>query len=201
MARAETVAVAIPPKVAEVVGQRVDGVDADEPEGDLLRVAVEAIEVAENLGVGRALRCRELFPNTALDKMAVRVLARVAKWTRSVPSSTRCGWPCRVAEEDCRRREARGRFGSQRSDVADSRCRRPVGQPGFQCEAESPSVGDDGRVRHPAQPGVDLFLEVGGGQRQRVSGIVAFGDEAFGQVHQDVPARAAQEVGGQRVGA
>ena len=144
MARTKSVSVAIPSEVANVVGQGVDGVDADEPASDLLRVAIETVQVPENLGVSVPLCGRELVPNTASDEVAMSVLARAAEWAWATASGSRGRWQCCVAEKYRRSREARRCLGGQRSDVADGGRRRSVGQPGFQFEAESPSVGHDG---------------------------------------------------------
>ena len=78
VARTEPMSVAIPSKIANVVGHGVDGVDPNQPLGDLLRMAIETVQVAKNPRVSVPLRGRKLVPDAASDEMAVGVHARAA---------------------------------------------------------------------------------------------------------------------------
>ena len=214
MALAKAVFIAVPSKIADVVGQRVDGVDPNEALGNLLGMAIETIEVAERPGVRQALCWWQVVPDAAFDEMAMRVLAIAAQRAGPVTSCARRRWPGRVAEEDSRRREARGSFGGQGTNVADGRGSRSDGQSGFEAEAESPSVGQDGhrvdavgahpenfpvRVRPLAESRVDLLLQVSGGQNLGVGWIIAVLNVLSGEFGENTIARTTEEIGGQGV--
>ena len=90
VARTKPMSVAVPSEIAIAIGHGVDGVDANESLGNLLRVAIETIQIAKGPRVSLPLSGWKLVPNAASDQVAMCILARAAKRAGPGASDAKC---------------------------------------------------------------------------------------------------------------